>query len=277
MNRSRILKLLCLGTACVSLGLLAQQNLPLLPAPSEPRPNFGRVVDKPEGALPKAPAGFTVELYADNLPNARMMEFSSNGDLFVSQPSQNMVTILRDTNKDGLPDARFTFAQGPPPAAGRGGGAPGGGAPGAPGGGGRGAAPNPNTAEMLQPFGLAFHDGYLYVGNTNSIVRYKYTPGDTKASGPAEKLRDLNGGGNHFTRNILFSRDGKKMYVSVGSSNNIDDTGTGNERRAMIHEYNPDGTGWRVYASGLRNPIGLALQPGTNTLWTAVNERDNIG
>ena len=81
---------------------------------------------------------------------------------------------------------------------------------------------------MLQPFGLAFHDGYLYVGNTNSIVRYKYTPGDTKASGPAEKLRDLNGGGNHFTRNIVFSRDGKKMYVSVGSSNNIDDTGNGN-------------------------------------------------
>ncbi len=274
MNRSRILKLLCLGTACVSLGLSAQQSLPLLPAPSEPRPNFGRVVDKPEGALPKAPAGFTVELYADNLPNARMMEFSSNGDLFVSQPSQNLVTILRDTNKDGLPDARFTFAQGPPPVAGRGGGAPGGAAPG---GGARGPAPNPNTAEMLQPFDLTFHDGYLYVGNTNSIVRYKYTPGDTKASGPAEKLRDLNGGGNHFTRNILFSRDGKKMYVSVGSSNNIDDTGTGNERRAMIHEYNPDGTGLRVYASGLRNPVGLAWQPGTNTLWTCVNERDNLG
>src|SRR5437016_3072977 len=158
MNRCRILKLLCLGSACVSLGLLAQQNLPPLPTPSEPRPNFGRVVDKPEGALPKAPAGFTVELYADNLPNARMMEFSSNGDLFVSQPSQNMVTILRDTNKDGLPDARFTFALGPPPAASRGAGAPGA----APGGGGRGAAPNPNTAEMLQPFGLAFHNGYLY-------------------------------------------------------------------------------------------------------------------
>jgi glucose/arabinose dehydrogenase len=130
---------------------------------------------------------------------------------------------------------------------------------------------------MLQPFGLAFQPGYLYVGNTNSIVRYKYTPGDTKASGPAEKLRDLNGGGNHSTRNVLFSRDGKKMYVSVGSTNNIDETGAGNERRAMIHEYNADGTNFRIFASGLRNPVGLAWQPGTNTLWTAVNERDNLG
>src|SRR5438067_342600 len=247
--------------------------------------------------MPKAPAGFTVELYADNVPGARLMEFAPNGDLFVSQPSQNAVMILRDTNKDGKPDERFTFAQGAAPAAGRG--APGGGAGGGAGqGGGRAGAPgggrgngepvaggqrgappaaNPNTAEMLQPFGMAFHDGYLYVGNTNSIVRYKYTPGDTKASGPAEKLRDLNGGGNHSTRNILFSRDGKKLYVSVGSSNNIDDTGNGNERRAMIHEYNPDGTNFRVFASGLRNPVGLALQPGTNTIWTAVNERDNLG
>src|SRR5262249_27990459 len=185
---------------------------------------------------------------------------------------------------------RFTFDQGPAPAGrgapggggqggggGRGAGAPGGAGQGAAPGGGRGAAPNPNTAEMQQPFGLAFHEGYLYVGNTNSIVRYKYPPGDTKASGPAEKLRDLNGGGNHFTRNIIFSRDGKKMYVSVGSSNNIDETGNGNERRAMIHEYNPDGTDFRIFASGLRNPVGLALQPGTNILWTAVNERDNLG
>jgi glucose/arabinose dehydrogenase len=130
---------------------------------------------------------------------------------------------------------------------------------------------------MSQPFGLTFQNGYLYVGNTNSIVRYKYTPGDTKAQGEPEKLADLPGGGNHYTRNILFSRDGKKMYVSVGSSNNIDDTGSGNERRAMIYEYNPDGTGFRVFASGLRNPVGLALQPGTNTIWTCVNERDNLG
>lgn len=300
------MKLLCLGVICVSVALFAQQNLPLLPAPTDAHPNFGSVVPKPEGAMPKVPAGFTVDLYADNVANARIMTFAPNGDLFVSQPSQNAVLILRDTNKDGLPDERFVFAQGAAPAARGGppaggapaggggggrGGAPGGAAPGggagrgagapggAPGGGqgARGPAPDPNIAEMTQPFGLVFQNGYLYVGNTNSIARYKYTPGDTKASGPGEKLRDLNGGGNHSTRNILFSRDGKKMYVSVGSSNNIDETGTGNERRAMIQEYNPDGTGFRVFASGLRNPVGLALQPGTNIIWTAVNERDNIG
>ena len=245
---------------CLSVAVLAQQNLPNIPATSDAHPNFGSVVGRPEGALPKVPAGFTVQLYADNVAGARLMEFASNGDLFVSQPSQNAVMVLRDTNKDGIPDERFTYAQGPPPAqrGARGGGA---------------AA----AGEMLQPFGLVFHEGYLYVGNTNSIVRYKYTPGDTKASGPAEKLCDLSGGGNHFTRNIIFSRDGKKMYVSVGSTNNIDDTGSGNERRAMIHEYNPDGTNFRIFASGLRNPVGLSLQPGTNTLWTAVNERDNLG
>jgi len=282
MNRKRLTNFICFGVLCASAAILAQEKIAVVAPPSEARPNFGHVVDRPEGAMPKVPAGFMVELYADNIAGARMMEFAPNGDLFVSQPSQNAVMILRDTNKDGKPDERFTYAQGPAPAQrGAPGGAPGGGR-GEQGGGARGAAGgppavNPNTAEMLQPFGLAFHEGYLYVGNTNSIVRYKYTPGDTKAPGQPEKLRDLNGGGNHFTRNILFSRDGKKMYVSVGSTNNIDETGTGNERRAMIHEYNTDGTNLRVFASGLRNPVGLAWQPGTNTLWTCVNERDNLG
>src|SRR5215831_9036948 len=146
MNRTRVIKLVCLGIICVSVAILAQQrqqNIPQLPAPSEARPNFGRVVDKPEGAMPKVPTGFTVELYADNVPGARMMEFAPNGDLFVSQPSQNAVMVLRDTNKDGKPDERFTYAQGPAPAAGRGGpgAAPGGGAGGQ--GGGRGAAGGP--------------------------------------------------------------------------------------------------------------------------------------
>jgi glucose/arabinose dehydrogenase len=270
MNKNRLTKWISFGILSVSAALLAQQKLALVP-PSEPHPNFGRVVDRPEGALPKVPAGFTVELYADNVAGARIMEFAPNGDLFVAQTAQNAVMVLRDANKDGKPDERFTYAQGPAPAAR--GAAP---AP-APGGGGfgRGAAAGP--PQMIQPFGLAFHDGFLYVGNTNSIVRYKYTPGDTKAGGPPEKLRDLNGGANHFTRNIIFSRDGKKLYVSVGSTDNIDESGVGNEHRAMIHEYNADGTNFRIFASGLRNPVGLALQPGTNILWTAVNERDNLG
>jgi glucose/arabinose dehydrogenase len=264
MKRTRILILLSLGIAVLSAAILAQNNVPPLPEPTAAKPNFGSVVPRPDNALPKVPAGFTVELYADAVPNARLMEFAPNGDLFVSEPSQNAVLILRASTKNGLPDQRFTFDQGAAPARGRG-------------GPGRGAPPATSNGEMTQPFGLAFHDSYLYVGNTNSLVRYKYTTGDTKASGPPEKLADLAGFGNHSTRSVLFSRDGKKLYVSVGSSNNIDEQGTGNERRAMIQEYNPDGTGFRVFASGLRNPVGLTLQPGTNTIWTCVNERDNLG
>jgi glucose/arabinose dehydrogenase len=121
---------------------------------------------------------------------------------------------------------------------------------------------------------LAFHGGYLYVGNANSLVRYRYTNGDLKAQGEAEKLLDLPQGG-HNTRNIVFNPAGTKMYLAVGSTSN---NNAGEDcRRAAILEFNPDGTGYRVFASGIRNPVGLAWQPGTDTLWTAVNERDNLG
>jgi glucose/arabinose dehydrogenase len=123
-------------------------------------------------------------------------------------------------------------------------------------------------------FGMAFHDGYLYLGRTDSIVRYKYKDGDTQAQGTPEKLVDLPTGG-HSTRNIVFSRDGKKMYVAVGSASNKSD---GEDPvRAAVNEYNADGTGHRVFASGLRNPVALTLQPSTDTLWVSVNERDTLG
>src|SRR4030095_10942402 len=148
MNRNRLIKWICFGMLCLSVAVVAQQNLPNIPAPSDAHPNFGSVVARPENALPKVPAGFNVQLYADNIPGARLMEFAPNGDLFVSQPSQNAVMVLRDTSKDGIPDERFTYAQGPPPAQR---GAPPSPAPGGQGGGaGRGApAGNPNTAEMI--------------------------------------------------------------------------------------------------------------------------------
>jgi glucose/arabinose dehydrogenase len=134
---------------------------------------------------------------------------------------------------------------------------------------------NRGPGDVARPFGLAFHDGYLYVGNTGSIVRYKYANGDLKAQGEPEKLMDLPTGGGHTTRNIIFNRAGTKMYVAVGSSSNND---AGEDcRRAAILEFNPDGSGFRVYASGIRNPVGLALQPGTDIIWTAINERDNLG
>jgi glucose/arabinose dehydrogenase len=127
---------------------------------------------------------------------------------------------------------------------------------------------------LQQPFGMAFQSGYLYVGNTGSIVRYKYTNGDLQAQGEPEKLMDLPAGG-HTTRNVIFNRAGTKMYVAVGSRSNND--AAEDCRRAAILEFNPDGTGYRVYASGIRNPVGLALQPGTDIVWTAINERDNYG
>jgi glucose/arabinose dehydrogenase len=133
---------------------------------------------------------------------------------------------------------------------------------------------NKGTGQVAAPFGLAFNNGYLYVGNTGSLVRFKYSNGDVKAQGEPEKLMDLPTGG-HSTRNVIFNRAGTKMYVAVGSQSN---NNAGEDcRRAAILEFNPDGTGYRVFASGIRNPVGLTWQPGTGTLWTAMNERDNLG
>ena len=208
---------------------------------------------------------------------------------------------LTNPNVPPAPAAPPAGAAPPPRQGGPQGGAPGGPAPGAggqraggappqPPGGGRGGpavlganapacTPPPEfvqkgPGELRAPFGLAFHDGYLYVGNTASLVRYRYSNGDLKAQGEPEKLMNLPAGG-HSTRNILFNRAGTKMYVAVGSQSNND---AGEDcRRAAILEFNPDGSGYRVYASGIRNPVGLALQPGTDIVWTAMNERDNYG
>src|SRR5207248_5198714 len=222
--------------------------------------------------MPTVPAGFTVSVYAE-LQAPRLMVYAPNGDLFVSSPAANNITVLRDANNDGVFESRSVYAQGevaPPrgggPAGGaaRGGGPSRGGPPPAPA---PAAVPNPEVngpilganapacvappafankgpGTLAAPFGMAFHDGYLYVGNTGSIVRYKYTNGDLKAQGEPEKLMDLPTGG-HSTRNILFNRAGTKMYVSVGSQSNND---AGEDcRRAAILEFNPDGSGYRVF------------------------------
>jgi glucose/arabinose dehydrogenase len=283
--RTRVIPLACAGALVLAAGLVAQQNTSApqpranaLPAPAPASPKPSRPVARPEGALPRVPAGFTVSSYAD-LQAPRMMALAPNGDLFVSSPATNSITVLRDANGDGTFEARGVFAQGAPPA-GRGGGGGGRGAPPAVlGANAPACVPPPPFAErgpgtLDAPFGLAFHDGYLYVGNTGSLVRYKYAPGDLKAQGEPEKLLNLPVGG-HSTRNIIFNRAGTKLYIAVGSASNND---AGEDcRRAAILEFNPDGTGYRIYASGIRNPVGLALQPGTDILWTAMNERDNLG
>ena len=265
-----------------------------LPAIGPARPNRGNLVTRPARAMPKVPDGFTVELYAD-IDAPRMMVYAPNGDLFVTSSAINTITVLRDANQDGVFETRGNYV-GEGPRAGNAG------------GGNAGPAPNIPSAQtpvnplvngplvgtsapacaappagfntqgaagtLTQPFGMAFQGGYLYVGYTGALVRYKYTAGDLKPQGPPEKLLDFPTGG-HWTRNVIFNRAGTKMYVAVGSQSN--NTAGEDCRRAAILEFNPDGSGYRVYASGIRNPVGLALQPGTDTIWTAVNERDNLG
>ena len=159
--------------------------------------------------------------------------------------SANRITLLRDTNHDGQPDLRTTF-----------------------------------LANLSQPFGMVLLGNNFYVANTDGVLRFPYQPGATKITGSGQRILDLPKGGynNHWTRNLLANADGSKIYVTVGSGSNVQEHGAENEvRRANILEINPDGTGEKVYASGLRNPIGLQWQPGTKTLWAVVNERDELG
>jgi glucose/arabinose dehydrogenase len=206
-----------------------------------------RELNRPTDAILFVPPGFTIHEWAAGLDNPRIITVAPNGDVFVAESGPNRVIILRDEDKDGLAEYKTIYAE-----------------------------------NLRQPFGIAFYPPgpepkYIYIANTDSIIRYPYKKGDTKARGAAETLiSDLPGGGynQHWTRNIVFRPDGKKMYVSVGSQTNV---GEEEEKRAAILEYNPDGTGYRVYASGIRNPVGLAFHPETNALWTACNERDGLG
>jgi glucose/arabinose dehydrogenase len=231
--------LICVGIVSICAVLAAQLPKLAVPFATPSTRNAASIVPKPDGAQLKVPSGFEISVYADNLDRPRLMVPAPNGDLFVAQSAAGSVVVLRDANNDGTPEMRSVYAQGLPGV-----------------------------------FGIAFHEGYVYLGRTDSIVRFKYQAGDTTAKGTPEKLVDLPTGG-HSTRNVLFSRDGKKMYVAVGSQSNK--SAGENPIRAAINEYNPDGTGPRIFASGLRNPVGLTWQPGTNILWTAVNERDTLG
>ena len=212
-----------------------------------------KFVDIPEGANLKVPKGFEVEIFADRemferLSYPRLMAEAPNGDIFVTDSRRNRrqpggkILILRDTDKDGKPDKTFVF-----------------------------------TDKVIQPFGIRFHKNYLYVGNTNSVVRFKYTNGQTKVEGSGEKLLDLPGFGynQHWTRNLVISPDGKKLYVTVGSESNV--SVEPEPRRAAISVYDIDGKNHKLFATGLRNPTGITFNPKTGELWTSVNERDRIG
>ena len=227
-----------------------------LPAPFSTKSvdNGPDEVSRPKDAWPKAPDGFKVDLYASGLNNPRLMRTAPNGDIFVAESHPGRICVLRGVSERGGAQQNEVFATG-----------------------------------LRQPFGIAFFPPgpdpqWLYVGNTDSVVRYKYQRGDMKARQGSEKVVDLPAGGllrggGHWTRDIAFSNDGKKMYVSIGSYSNADDTDNNRTEyhRADILEFNPDGTGGRVYASGIRNAVGIAIDPQTGQLWASVNERDGLG
>jgi glucose/arabinose dehydrogenase len=159
--------------------------------------------------------------------------------------SADRITLLRDADHDGIPELKTVFLSG-----------------------------------LNQPFGMLILGHNFYVANTDAIVQFPYERGQTKINHEGKKILDLPAGGynNHWTRNLFAGKDDRKLYVTVGSGSNVGEHGMENEiRRACILEINADGSGERIYASGLRNPQGMAYPPGSNTLWTAVNERDELG
>jgi glucose/arabinose dehydrogenase len=212
--------------------------------------NGPETVARPQNAWPKAPTGFKVELYASALDNPRMIRTAPDGDFFLAESDNSDIKVFRGITSDGKPEQVQVFATG-----------------------------------LNRPYGIAFYPPganpqWIYIGNTDSIVRFPYKNGDLKASGSPEHLADLPTGGGHWTRDIQFSPDGKKMFVGVGSASNVDDPDTtpAEKNRADILEFNPDGSEMRVYASGIRNAGGgLGINPKTGELWCSVNERDGLG
>jgi glucose/arabinose dehydrogenase len=222
-----------------------------LPAPfaTKSAGNSPTVAPRPEGVWPQAPKGFKVGLYAAGLDNPRLIRTAPNGDSFVAETSKGQIMVFRGITADGKPTTTSVFASG-----------------------------------LNKPFGIAFYPPgpnpkWLYIGNTDAVVRFPYKNGDLTATGPAKHLDDLPSGGGHSTRDIRFSPDGKTMFVSVGSGSNVNDPDTHPEEkdRADILAFNPDGSNMRIYASGIRNPVGLAINPQTGELWCSVNERDALG
>ena len=225
------------------------------PKPDEAVDNGASMVPKPANAWPIAPAGFKVELYAQGFTEPRLIRTAPNGDLFLADSKAGEIKVLRGVTGDGKAATLETFAAG-----------------------------------LDHPFGIAFYPlgpdpKWVYVANTTSLVRFAYKAGDTKASGAPETIvpvlpgyAQLRGGG-HWTRDVVFSKDSSRMFVSVGSASNVDDVDThpGEFHRADVLEYTPTGKFVKVYASGIRNCVGEAINPITGQLWCSTNERDNLG
>jgi glucose/arabinose dehydrogenase len=233
-------------------GVFRRITPPDLPMPYETKSalNYPKLVPRPTSAWPQAPAGFKVDLYVSGLDQPRLIRTAPNGDLFVAESHAGEIEVFRGVAANGKPEQMSVFASG-----------------------------------LRQPFGIAFYPPggnprWVYVANTDSVIRLPYRTGDLKAGGPATVVvTHLPTGGGHWTRDVAFSRDGKRMFVSIGSSSNVADPRTrpADRYRANILEYNPEGTLVKVYASGIRNPVGLAVNPLTGELWCSTNERDGLG
>ena len=232
---------------------LTVKDLPA-PAPDQSVDNGPSVVARPAKAWPVAPRGFKVELYTTGLDNPRLLRVAPNGDLFLAESGTGKIKVFRGVTPDGKPQQTSVFAEG-----------------------------------LHQPFGIAFYPSgpdpkYVYIGDTDGIVRFPYHNGDLKASASAEDLAELPGGGRlrgggHWTRDLVFSKDGSKLFASVGSHSNVDDPDTHPEEyhRADVLEFTPEGKFVKVYAWGIRNCVGEAINPITGELWCSTNERDSLG
>lgn len=230
---------------------------------------FSKALGWKDGQKPVAPAGFVVEKFADKLENPRWMYVLPNGDVLVAEAgtkgalksaaavvsgsaksrlssgSADRITLFRDTNKDGIPDVRDVFLE-----------------------------------NLNQPLGMVLVDKTFYVANTDGVVAFPYTKGQTSITAGGKKITDLpaNGYNNHWTRNIITNSAGTHLYVTVGSASNVAENGIEEEfMRANILVMNIDGSDKKIFASGLRNPVGMAFNPYAKELWTVVNERDELG
>ncbi len=235
-----------------------------------PTIGVAKAVGWPKDAMPTAAAGMKVQPFAAGLDHPRWLYRLPNGDVLVAEtnspprkgpgivttvmnflmgragagvPSANRITLLRDADGDGVAETRSAFMTG-----------------------------------LNSPFGMTLMDGQLYIGNTDALVRVPYTEGATRITAKPERVIPLNGGGNHWARNVIAAPDGKTLYVGVGSASNIAENGMDAEKyRANILQVWPKDKNWRIYAAGLRNPNGMAINPKSGQLWTVVNERDMLG
>ena len=284
MHRPLLLAAACaLTLAGCGSGPLAPEGAtfgadPTLVAPHRnaflPTVNIAPAVGWPDGAMPTAPQGFRVQAFASGLDHPRWLYRLPNGDILVAEtnappkpegqsggirgwimglvmkragaapPSANRITLLRDADGDGVAEVKTVFLE-----------------------------------NLMSPFGMALVGDRLFVANADAVMAFPYRTGETRITAAATKIADLPAGRNHhWTKSLVASPDGTRLYVGVGSNSNIGENGMDEEEgRAAIHEIDIATGAQRVFASGLRNPVGLAWQPDSRALWVAVNERDELG